>query len=80
MQGQERRNAITPTSRQWGEIIFLRKDYVQTIFPMPHPNYQSTMKEQNPFTPREKNNSRNETNLRVNIGITNGSNHAHMTP
>jgi hypothetical protein len=38
---------------------------------MPHPNYQSTMKEQNPFTPREKNNSRNETNLHVNIGITN---------
>jgi hypothetical protein len=29
MQGQERPNAITPTSRQWGEI--LRKDYVQTI-------------------------------------------------
>jgi hypothetical protein len=38
---------------------------------MPRPNYQSTMKEQNPFTPREKNNSRNEANLLVNIGITN---------
>jgi hypothetical protein len=39
--------------------------------PMPHPNYQSSMNGQNRFTPREKNNSRNEANLLVNIGITN---------